>query len=491
MTALIKLSAIARTSPTLWSHMRLCGLRAVLAATPAADRWVLHDPRAWLGSAFHRLMEVTRRGATPAHTESIWNAAIAEAVAAALNHPLDRRFAAPERWPSYFLVRQRAFALAAKLGAPRKPDGAEGRTAQERPGPARGPERRFEARGGRLVGRPDYYDGHTLTEYKSSLPDAAWAGAAEITDSFRRQLRLYAVIIADALGKWPAAGRIVAASGQTLEVKIDPAACNAEADAALAALDALNAALNAGAPPVTWQPPLPQLAHAVHFRSSVLCSGCNSVMAVWRSSPTPRSRESLNVSNRVRTAISTLSISRRNRRASISIGSKPSCCASPFMASWHHRISGPIAVWPADGSGPMAGLAQTSRPWCSPRPACQDWKIRRTTPRRQPRGFEHDGALAKNSAPPEARAAYALTNDGPDQVAGHETRGSDKSCRLRSRFPLPETCCQSSRKSRSGEQASQVGDFCAWLLLAFTPGMQTCIESEIKQRILVGKAKEE
>ena len=233
--------------------MRLCGLRAVLAATPAADRWVLHDPRTWLGLAFHRLMETMRRG--PADTESIWNAAIAEAVTAALNHPLDRRFAAPERWPSYFLVRQRAFALAAKLDAPRKPDGAEDRTAQERPGPARGPERRFEARGGRLVGRPDYYDGHTLTEYKSSLPDAAWAGASEITDSFRRQLLLYAVIIADASGKWPGAGRIVAASGQTLEVKIDPAACNVEADTAVAALDALNAALNAGAPPADLAAP--------------------------------------------------------------------------------------------------------------------------------------------------------------------------------------------------------------------------------------------
>jgi hypothetical protein len=77
--------------------MRLCGLRAVLAATPEAERWVLHDPRAWLGNAFHRLMEAMRRGAAPADTETIWNSAVTEAVAAALNHALDRRFAAPER----------------------------------------------------------------------------------------------------------------------------------------------------------------------------------------------------------------------------------------------------------------------------------------------------------------------------------------------------------------------------------------------------------
>lgn len=139
--------------------MRLCGLRAALAATPEADRWVLHDPRAWLGGAFHRLMEAMRRGATSADAEAIWNAAIAEAAAAALNHPLDRRFSAPERWPSYFLVRQRTLALAAKLVASRKPEGTEVQGAQKSEGLAHGAERRFEARGGRLVGRPDYYDG--------------------------------------------------------------------------------------------------------------------------------------------------------------------------------------------------------------------------------------------------------------------------------------------------------------------------------------------
>lgn len=243
--------------------MRLCRLRAALAATPEADRWVLHDPRAWLGKAFHRLMESMHRGAAPADTEPIWNAAIKEAVAAAANHPLDRRFAAPERWPSYFLVRQRALALAANVGAPRRPEGAEVRTDTASQGPARGPERRFEARGGRLVGRPDYYDGHVLTDYKSSLPDPAWPGAAEIVESFRRQLRLYAVIVADALGQRPSSGRVVAASGQTLEVEIDPAGCNAEADAALAGLDALNRALNAGAAPEGLAAP-----------AASACSGC-------------------------------------------------------------------------------------------------------------------------------------------------------------------------------------------------------------------------
>jgi hypothetical protein len=129
------------------------------------------------------------------------------------------------------------------------PEGAEVQAVQKSGGLARGPERRFEARGGRLVGRPDYYDGQTLIEYKSSFPDPAWPGAAAVIDGFRRQVQLYAVIIADALGKWPVGGRVVAASGQTLDLKIDPAACSGEADAALARLDRLNEALNSGATP--------------------------------------------------------------------------------------------------------------------------------------------------------------------------------------------------------------------------------------------------
>jgi hypothetical protein len=70
-------------------------------------------------------------------------------------------------------VRQRAFALAAKLGTSRKLKATGIRAGHAPLGPARGPERRFEARGGKLVGRPNYYDGRVLTEYKSSLPDAA------------------------------------------------------------------------------------------------------------------------------------------------------------------------------------------------------------------------------------------------------------------------------------------------------------------------------
>src|ERR1700733_9600153 len=81
MTVGIGLRPLARTSPTVWSHMRLCGLRGALAASGDADQWVLHDPRAWLGTAFHRVM--ARAGETAANAEAAWTDAIGEARAAA------------------------------------------------------------------------------------------------------------------------------------------------------------------------------------------------------------------------------------------------------------------------------------------------------------------------------------------------------------------------------------------------------------------------
>lgn len=226
--------------------MRLCGLRGALAASRSVDRWVLHDPRMWLGTAFHKVMEAARwpTEIRPS-AEDTWAEAISVAAASAALHPLDARFAAPERWPGYFLVRQRALSSAQSAVA----SGGGTRPASFLPGVGSPTERAMQARGGRLFGRPDRFDGRVLTEYKSSMPDPAWPGSEAVLDGFQRQLRLYAAIIAEETGSWPTEGRVVAASGQTLTVSLVPSACDAEAAAALAALDDLNRSIAAGDTP--------------------------------------------------------------------------------------------------------------------------------------------------------------------------------------------------------------------------------------------------
>jgi len=227
----ITLRSMRRTTPTLWANMRLCRLRAVLSSTREADAWVLQNPSAWLGTAFHRLM--AQAPTSDQEAESLWSATIDRLADAAAVHPLNRRFASPERWPGYFLIRQRAIASAVQ---PRTA-GAWG-PVRSSSGQA-GNERLIEARGGRLAGKPDRYDSRSITEYKSSLPDPTWEEAPSIIDGFWRQLRLYAVLVAEE-GSWPAVLRIVAASGQSLERQVDRRECEAEADAAVCDLEATN-----------------------------------------------------------------------------------------------------------------------------------------------------------------------------------------------------------------------------------------------------------
>jgi hypothetical protein len=243
----IALQPIDRTSPSLWADMRLCGLRSLLSAATSAQLWVLHDPRAWLGSIFHRLMRAAAMPRAARPLDAVWKQAVDEFAGRAAQHPLDRRFSTPEKWPSYFIVKQRALALASER-VRTIPAATKVQRASTSEPSKRGPERLFEARGGKLVGRPDYYDGSTITEYKSSLPNPAWSMASAVIEGFRRQLRLYAAIIGESTGRFPSASRIVAASGEVLDVPIEKSACTEEADAAVSAMEQLNNLVSINAP---------------------------------------------------------------------------------------------------------------------------------------------------------------------------------------------------------------------------------------------------
>ena len=253
MRETLVLSAPSRMTPTIWAHMRLCRLRGVLACTSDAEAWVLHDPRRWLGTAFHRVMQVAARpGVSAEDVELAWSRAVAKAATAAAEHPLDSRFDTPERWPGYFLARQRAMASATQVRVRVTAWKDRQRGAIEE---GRGTERLVQTRDGLLAGRPDSYDGRTIVDYKSSLPDRNWLRATEILDEYQRQLRLYAAILADVGGSWPVTARIVAASGETVEYRIDEVECAAEAKAALEALAHVKRELSQGTAPETLANP--------------------------------------------------------------------------------------------------------------------------------------------------------------------------------------------------------------------------------------------
>lgn len=243
MAAPLLIRPLASTSPTLAEDMKLCRLRAGLASCREAASWVLHDPRLWLGMALHSLLDKGRREHIT-DLEAAWDSEIAGFVQRIGSHQFDQRFSDPSRWPAYFLVRQRALSSAAEVNAARRPSGASG---GERPPVRSGTEQRLVARSGRLVGRPDRFDRYSVVDIKSNLPDRTTPAGAEIFQRNRRQIQIYAAIIAESLGFWPKKGIIAGASGETAEFGLAPAECNDEADAAVADLAAWNRALSSAA----------------------------------------------------------------------------------------------------------------------------------------------------------------------------------------------------------------------------------------------------
>jgi hypothetical protein len=75
---------------------------------------VLHDPRLWLGTALHSLLEKARHEHI-SDLENAWDGEIAEFVQRIEYHQFNQKFSDPSRWPSYFLIRQRALSSAAEL----------------------------------------------------------------------------------------------------------------------------------------------------------------------------------------------------------------------------------------------------------------------------------------------------------------------------------------------------------------------------------------
>src|SRR6516162_7229079 len=106
---MISLPVIAATSPSLADAMRGCMLRAGLSRCAQFQPFILGNPKAWLGTAYHKVMEqlpgILAAGGDPmAAADAVWNAEIARLEQEAAGHPLNARFGPAATWKGYFLV---------------------------------------------------------------------------------------------------------------------------------------------------------------------------------------------------------------------------------------------------------------------------------------------------------------------------------------------------------------------------------------------------
>jgi RecB family exonuclease len=229
-----------------------------------AHQFVLGQPKAWLGTAYHAVLEGAASSGGAAAYEAAWLDAINEQHDRAGQHPLDQRFGPPERWPGYHLIRAMALLRAQEVGSRSSSTGRAG--ASEGGEVAR--EQWLSGAGGRLVGRPDLVRGDAVIDYKTGdIHERGDSSAAKA--SYVRQLQIYAFLVNERTGRWPARGVLLPMEGPPLEVELEPAACERAAAEAVSLLDQYNRKIEAGVSSTSFASPSPDACRWCPYQ--VLC----------------------------------------------------------------------------------------------------------------------------------------------------------------------------------------------------------------------------
>lgn len=258
----LELPEIRATSPTLAETMRACLLRAGLSKASGSSNFVLGNPKAWLGTAYHEVLEKIveidfSQESLDGAVERLWDLAIATQQQRADAHVLDRRFGSPATWPGYHVARASVLLRAGELSvapasavAPATEEPRTGLASTIR-------EEEFTAFGGRLLGRPDVIRAREVVDYKSGAiveHDAA-TQTNVVKAAYVRQLRIYGYLVKQRLGWWPKRGVLLPLGGAGVEVELEPSECEREASDAVALLDVYNAKVRSAAAPEEFASP--------------------------------------------------------------------------------------------------------------------------------------------------------------------------------------------------------------------------------------------
>lgn len=214
--------------PNFWE----CRLRGVWKAFHQPPL-LPSSPAARLGSIIHRLLEEAGRGAFtpptgPNGAEARFIQLVAENEQIMAKRPLESRFVPlKEHIPKFEVLRIRALARADDLSAELHGSKA---SAAEGAGAPYGFELPVESADGLIAGQIDRAlptpGGVVLQDYKSGAIFSAGPGAEhEVKPEYALQLRLYAALYKEKIGKWPSNLQLVPLSGEPHDVSFSPDEC--------------------------------------------------------------------------------------------------------------------------------------------------------------------------------------------------------------------------------------------------------------------------
>jgi hypothetical protein len=243
----LKVNPARAVSPSFVDLLRQCMLRAGLSKAYGVEQYVLGNPKAWLGTAYHEVLAAAGNLPQKEGVQTIaqvWSTAIDKQKTRAQAHPLDYRFGEPERWLGYHLIHAMAQVRASELyndasASVRAMDGV-------RKAPSGGSsEQWLTGADGRIVGRPDLIRGDAVLDFKTGSIYEYGEGDV-VNASYVRQIYLYAFLIHETNGWWPARGVLIPMQGEPVEIDIDPATCESEVSEALSLLERYNEKVQAG-----------------------------------------------------------------------------------------------------------------------------------------------------------------------------------------------------------------------------------------------------
>jgi hypothetical protein len=259
--------------------MRACSLNAGLSRAKGSSAFALGNPKAWLGTAYHKVLEkivgcdITQE-TLEAAVDRLWKQAIDDQEQRVRAHALNRRFGLPTTWPGYYIAYASVLLRAQELCGTR--DSPTAPAAEKRAPPGTIREQEFIALGGKLLGKPDVVRPSEVIDYKSgAIFQYDDTSQAEVVKAaYIRQLRIYGYLVKEALGWWPQRGVLLPFAGAGVDIPLDPAECTREAEEAVELLDSYNAKARAGAELQKFASPSPRVCKWCSYK--LLCS------AFWR-----------------------------------------------------------------------------------------------------------------------------------------------------------------------------------------------------------------
>jgi hypothetical protein len=258
--------------------MRLCNLRVGISKAAGSSLHILGNPKAWLGTAYHEILEKLQDADPREETlgsaiDRLWTQAIQRQHDRISLHPLDRRFGRPETWPGYNVAKAcvalRARELISDTTAPDVRIESTRSLEMVR-------EREFTAFDGRLTGRPDLIRSKEVIDYKSGvITEFDETTQTEIVKAaYVRQLRIYGFLVKETLGWWPHRGILLPLAGPAVDVVLKPTECTQDATEAISLLKVYNARLRSGGSADALASPSPSVCKWCPFK--IICP------AFWR-----------------------------------------------------------------------------------------------------------------------------------------------------------------------------------------------------------------